>query len=146
MFFFSNNNAREMCVFSLRRGKVYMGGRQKAHSQLHPTHKPQITSLGWATISDYVIAAVTNLTCILACNFPNISHQTWNLIGCLALVYVYSSMQFSSLGSLDEKWMSEFTYSLSAGKSDDGSPLGIGKPMIVWPTVEDVRGSIEVLI
>ena len=59
---------------------------------------------------------------------------------------VYSSMQFSSLGSLDEKWMSEFTYSLSAGKSDDGSPLGIGKPMIVWPTVEDVRCSIEVLI
>ena len=55
-------------------------------------------------------------------------------------------MQFSSLGSLDEKWMSEFTYSLSAGKSDDGSLLGIGKPMIVWPTVEDVRCSIEVLI
>ncbi|PAN14246.1 hypothetical protein PAHAL_2G394200 [Panicum hallii] len=51
--------------------------------------------------------------------------------------------QFSSLGSLDEKWMSEFTYSLSAGKSDDGSPLGIGKPLIVWPTVEDVRCSIE---
>ncbi|KAF8669111.1 hypothetical protein HU200_051435 [Digitaria exilis] len=51
--------------------------------------------------------------------------------------------QFSSLGSLDEKWMSEFTHSLSAGKSDDGSPLGIGKPLIVWPTVEDVRCSIE---
>uniref|UniRef100_A0A0D9WZP9 Uncharacterized protein n=1 Tax=Leersia perrieri TaxID=77586 RepID=A0A0D9WZP9_9ORYZ len=51
--------------------------------------------------------------------------------------------QFSSLGSLDEKWMSEFAFSLSAGKSDDGSLLGIGKPMIVWPTVEDVRSSIE---
>ncbi|GJN32535.1 hypothetical protein PR202_gb21049 [Eleusine coracana subsp. coracana] len=51
--------------------------------------------------------------------------------------------QFSSLGSLDEKWMSEFAYSLSAGKSDDGSPLGIGKPLIIWPTVEDVRCSIE---
>ncbi|KAL6657929.1 hypothetical protein ACP70R_005709 [Stipagrostis hirtigluma subsp. patula] len=51
--------------------------------------------------------------------------------------------QFSSLGSLDEKWMSEFACSLSAGKSDDGSPLGIGKPLIVWPTVEDVRCSIE---
>ncbi|RCV36125.1 hypothetical protein SETIT_7G294600v2 [Setaria italica] len=51
--------------------------------------------------------------------------------------------QFSSLGSLDEKWMSEFAYSLSAGKSDDGSQLGIGKPLIVWPTVEDVRCSIE---
>ncbi|ONM57969.1 Tyrosyl-DNA phosphodiesterase 1 [Zea mays] len=47
--------------------------------------------------------------------------------------------QFSSLGSLDEKWMSEFACSLSAGKSDDGSQLGIGKPLIVWPTVEDVR-------
>jgi tyrosyl-DNA phosphodiesterase-1 len=52
-------------------------------------------------------------------------------------------MQFSSLGSLDEKWMSEFACSLSAGKSDNGSPLGIGKPLIVWPTVEDVRTSIE---
>ncbi|XP_015695427.1 tyrosyl-DNA phosphodiesterase 1 isoform X2 [Oryza brachyantha] len=51
--------------------------------------------------------------------------------------------QFSSLGSLDEKWMSEFACSLSAGKSDNGSPLGIGKPLIVWPTVEDVRTSIE---
>nr|XP_015646620.1 tyrosyl-DNA phosphodiesterase 1 [Oryza sativa Japonica Group] len=51
--------------------------------------------------------------------------------------------QFSSLGSLDEKWMSEFAFSLSAGKSDNGSPLGIGKPLIVWPTVEDVRTSIE---
>jgi tyrosyl-DNA phosphodiesterase 1 len=40
--------------------------------------------------------------------------------------------------------MSEFAYSLSAGKSEDGSPLGIGKPLIVWPTVEDVRCSIEV--
>ncbi|KAG8080276.1 hypothetical protein GUJ93_ZPchr0007g4553 [Zizania palustris] len=51
--------------------------------------------------------------------------------------------QFSSLGSLDEKWMTEFACSLSAGKSDNGSPLGIGKPLIVWPTVEDVRASIE---
>uniref|UniRef100_A0A0A9GJG6 Tyrosyl-DNA phosphodiesterase 1 n=1 Tax=Arundo donax TaxID=35708 RepID=A0A0A9GJG6_ARUDO len=51
--------------------------------------------------------------------------------------------QFSSLGSLDEKWMNEFAYSLSAGKSDDGSPLGIGKPLIIWPTVEGVRCSIE---
>lgn len=51
--------------------------------------------------------------------------------------------QFSSLGSLDEKWMSEFACSLSAGKADDGSQLGIGKPLIVWPTVEDVRCSIE---
>lgn len=64
------------------------------------------------------------------------------LEGCLALIS--SCMQFSSLGSLDEKWMSEFACSLSAGKADDGSPLGIGKPLIVWPTVEDVRCSIEV--
>lgn len=60
------------------------------------------------------------------------------------LRFVYSRVQFSSLGSLDEKWMSEFACSLSAGKSDDGSQLGIGKPLIVWPTVEDVRCSIEV--
>nr|GMD06926.1 tyrosyl-DNA phosphodiesterase 1 [Ipomoea batatas] len=51
--------------------------------------------------------------------------------------------QFSSLGSLDEKWMTEFASSLSAGKSDDKTPLGIGEQMIVWPTVEDVRCSLE---
>ncbi|XP_019169528.1 PREDICTED: tyrosyl-DNA phosphodiesterase 1 [Ipomoea nil] len=51
--------------------------------------------------------------------------------------------QFSSLGSLDEKWMTEFASSLSAGKSDDNKPLGIGEQMIVWPTVEDVRCSLE---
>ncbi|XP_031129904.1 tyrosyl-DNA phosphodiesterase 1 [Ipomoea triloba] len=51
--------------------------------------------------------------------------------------------QFSSLGSLDEKWMTEFAFSLSAGKSDDNKPLGIGEQMIVWPTVEDVRCSLE---
>ena len=31
--------------------------------------------------------------------------------------------------------MSEFACSLSAGKSDDGSQLGIGKPLIVGPSV-----------
>lgn len=51
--------------------------------------------------------------------------------------------QFSSLGSLDEKWMTEFASSLSAGQSDDKKPLGIGEQMIVWPTVEDVRCSLE---
>ncbi|KAG6532682.1 hypothetical protein ZIOFF_006532 [Zingiber officinale] len=51
--------------------------------------------------------------------------------------------QFSSLGSLDEKWLSELAVSMSSGVSSDKSPLGIGKPLIIWPTVEDVRCSIE---
>ncbi|XP_078157111.1 tyrosyl-DNA phosphodiesterase-like protein isoform X2 [Carex rostrata] len=51
--------------------------------------------------------------------------------------------QFSSLGSLDEKWMNEFGSSLSAGKTDDGFPLGNGKPLVIFPTVEDVRCSLE---
>ncbi|XP_073005062.1 tyrosyl-DNA phosphodiesterase 1 isoform X1 [Typha latifolia] len=51
--------------------------------------------------------------------------------------------QFSSLGSLDEKWLNELASSMSSGTSDDGSPLGIGKPLIIWPTVEDVRSSLE---
>ncbi|XP_010240926.1 PREDICTED: tyrosyl-DNA phosphodiesterase 1 isoform X2 [Nelumbo nucifera] len=51
--------------------------------------------------------------------------------------------QFSSLGSLDEKWMSELALSMSSGLSDDKMPLGLGKPLIVWPTVEDVRCSLE---
>lgn len=54
-------------------------------------------------------------------------------------------LQFSSLGSLDEKWMAEFASSVSAGVTSDKSPLGIGKPLIIWPTVEDVRCSLEVL-
>ncbi|CAA7394486.1 unnamed protein product [Spirodela intermedia] len=51
--------------------------------------------------------------------------------------------QFSSLGSLDEKWLSEFALSLSSGVSSDNSPLGLGKAQIIWPTVEDVRCSLE---
>ncbi|XP_042517580.1 tyrosyl-DNA phosphodiesterase 1 isoform X4 [Macadamia integrifolia] len=51
--------------------------------------------------------------------------------------------QFSSLGSLDEKWIAELATSMSAGFSDDKTPLGLGKPLIIWPTVEDVRGSLE---
>ncbi|MCI19228.1 tyrosyl-DNA phosphodiesterase 1-like, partial [Trifolium medium] len=50
---------------------------------------------------------------------------------------------FSSLGSLDEKWMVELASSMSAGLSKDKVPLGIGEPLIIWPTVEDVRCSIE---
>ncbi|XP_051128605.1 tyrosyl-DNA phosphodiesterase 1 isoform X2 [Andrographis paniculata] len=51
--------------------------------------------------------------------------------------------QFSSLGSLDEKWMSELAASMSAGMTEDKKPLGPGQPLIVWPTVEDVRCSLE---
>lgn len=51
--------------------------------------------------------------------------------------------QFSSLGSLDEKWMTELASSMSSGSCDDKTPLGLGKPLIIWPTVEDVRCSLE---
>ncbi|OMO64913.1 hypothetical protein COLO4_31726 [Corchorus olitorius] len=51
--------------------------------------------------------------------------------------------QFSSLGSLDEKWMAEVASSMSSGFSEDKTPLGLGEPLIVWPTVEDVRCSLE---
>ncbi|KAK4485110.1 hypothetical protein RD792_007720 [Penstemon davidsonii] len=51
--------------------------------------------------------------------------------------------QFSSLGSLDEKWMAELTSSMSAGTTEDKKPLGLGKPLIIWPTVENVRCSLE---
>ncbi|KAF4365126.1 tyrosyl-DNA phosphodiesterase 1 isoform X1 [Cannabis sativa] len=51
--------------------------------------------------------------------------------------------QFSSLGSLDEKWMAELAASMSSGLSEDKTPLGPGEPLIVWPSVEDVRCSLE---
>ncbi|KAL0784651.1 hypothetical protein Bca101_000896 [Brassica carinata] len=51
--------------------------------------------------------------------------------------------QFSSLGSLDEKWLAEFGASLSSGITEDRTPLGHGDPLIIWPTVEDVRCSLE---
>ncbi|ESQ41487.1 hypothetical protein EUTSA_v10012972mg [Eutrema salsugineum] len=51
--------------------------------------------------------------------------------------------QFSSLGSLDEKWLAEFGASLSSGITEDKTPLGPGDPLIIWPTVEDVRCSLE---
>lgn len=53
-------------------------------------------------------------------------------------------LQFSSLGSLDEKWMAELASSMSAGLSEDKVPLGMGEAQIIWPTVEDVRCSLEV--
>ncbi|KAL7130225.1 hypothetical protein ABFS83_13G120100 [Erythranthe nasuta] len=51
--------------------------------------------------------------------------------------------QFSSLGSVDEKWVTELATSMSAGTTQDKKPLGMGKPLIVWPSVEDVRSSLE---
>jgi len=54
-------------------------------------------------------------------------------------------LQFSSLGSLDEKWMTELAISMSSGYAEDKTPLGLGVPQIIWPTVEDVRCSLEVL-
>ena len=39
--------------------------------------------------------------------------------------------------------MSEFASSLSQGRTLSGPPLGPGEARIVWPTVEDVRQSIE---
>ncbi|WCJ20295.1 Tyrosyl-DNA phosphodiesterase 1 [Euphorbia peplus] len=51
--------------------------------------------------------------------------------------------QFSSLGSLDEKWMTELATSMSSGLAEDKTPLGLGEARIIWPTVEDVRCSIE---
>lgn len=62
----------------------------------------------------------------------------------LSLLHIYSFLQFSSLGSLDEKWMAELAFSMSSGVSEDKMPLGLGEPLIVWPSVEDVRCSLEV--
>ncbi|KAI3986615.1 hypothetical protein MKX01_014153 [Papaver californicum] len=52
--------------------------------------------------------------------------------------------QFSSLGSLDEKWMAELASSMSSGSTQDKLSLGLGKELIVWPTVEDVRTDKEI--
>ncbi|KAJ7560336.1 hypothetical protein O6H91_04G125000 [Diphasiastrum complanatum] len=51
--------------------------------------------------------------------------------------------QFSSIGSLDEKWMGEFASSTCAGSMPNKELLGPGEVQIVWPTVEDVRWSLE---
>jgi len=40
--------------------------------------------------------------------------------------------------------MTELATSMSAGLSEDKTPLGMGEPQIIWPTVEDVRCSLEV--
>lgn len=41
--------------------------------------------------------------------------------------------------------MAEFASSMSSGLSEDKTLLGPGEPLIIWPTVEDVRCSLEVL-
>ncbi|KAH9325792.1 hypothetical protein KI387_005970, partial [Taxus chinensis] len=51
--------------------------------------------------------------------------------------------QFSSLGSLDEKWMAEFNSSMCSGYTFGKQPLGSGSAQIIWPSVEDVRCSLE---
>ena len=61
--------------------------------------------------------------------------------------------QFSSLGSLDEKWLyQEFTQSASRGDTTNvhNDPVRLGKPKdlekdlhLVWPTVMEVRDSLE---
>ncbi|GMH28516.1 hypothetical protein Nepgr_030359 [Nepenthes gracilis] len=55
----------------------------------------------------------------------------------------YGNAEFSSLGSVDEKWMAELKSSMSSGSLEDKTPLGLGEPLITWPTVEDVRCSLE---
>ncbi|XVF25982.1 hypothetical protein REPUB_Repub13aG0261100 [Reevesia pubescens] len=50
--------------------------------------------------------------------------------------------QFSSLGSLDEKWMAELASSMSSDYSEDNA-LGLGEPLIIWPSVEDIGCSLE---
>jgi len=58
----------------------------------------------------------------------------------------FAVIQFSSIGSLDEKWMAELKSSMSSGLSPNKRPLGLGEPLIIWPTVEDVRCSLEVAL
>lgn len=58
--------------------------------------------------------------------------------------------QFSSLGSLDQKWLEgEFRASMSAGRCNAGQRLGPpslpgpGGLQLVWPTVSEVQNSVE---
>ncbi|GAB4826658.1 tyrosyl-DNA phosphodiesterase 1 [Ancistrocladus abbreviatus] len=39
--------------------------------------------------------------------------------------------------------MAELKASMSYGSSHDKKPLGLGEPLIIWPTVEDVKCSLE---
>ncbi|KAG6554736.1 hypothetical protein Mapa_003755 [Marchantia paleacea] len=51
--------------------------------------------------------------------------------------------QFSSLGSINEQWINEMKYSMSAGRTTSDDDLGKGEVLFVWPTVEDIRCSLE---
>eukprot|EP00804_Cyclotella_cryptica_P021741 CCRYP_012899-RA/>CCRYP_012899-RA protein AED:0.02 eAED:0.02 QI:303/1/1/1/1/1/2/90/665 len=58
--------------------------------------------------------------------------------------------QFSSLGSLSTKWLNDFISSIDAHGSSDVQPENTksgmsleNKVKIVWPTVEEIRNSIE---
>ncbi|KAL4144798.1 hypothetical protein PRNP1_013924 [Phytophthora ramorum] len=53
--------------------------------------------------------------------------------------------QFSSLGSLDEKWLfGEFAESFLPGKKNiSASSMPVQALHIIWPSVEDVRNSLE---
>ena len=56
--------------------------------------------------------------------------------------------QFTSIGSIAERWMEEMRASLCAGKSDSSAPrlggarLGDGPMQLIWPTAEEVRSSL----
>lgn len=56
--------------------------------------------------------------------------------------------QFTSIGSIAERWMEEMRASLCAGKSDSsaarlgGARLGDGPMQLIWPTAEEVRSSL----
>ncbi len=63
----------------------------------------------------------------------------------LSLRFFVAGLQFSSLGSLDEKWLSELAASMQAGSTFEKEPLGHGATQFIWPTVEDIRCSLEVL-
>eukprot|EP00210_Caulerpa_lentillifera_P001070 g1032.t1 len=53
--------------------------------------------------------------------------------------------QFSSLGSLDPKWLfNELLVSFCEGKGSDGAPLGATNELkLVWPTITQVKNSRE---
>jgi tyrosyl-DNA phosphodiesterase-1 len=53
--------------------------------------------------------------------------------------------QCSSLGSLTQKWLNEFTSSLGGNEARhlDSTKLDSSKLKIVWPTVDEIRDSVE---
>ncbi|KAH9104914.1 hypothetical protein AeMF1_019144 [Aphanomyces euteiches] len=51
--------------------------------------------------------------------------------------------QYSSLGSLDEKWLVEFFKSMTGATSAVESPIPAGKLHCIWPSVAAVQNSIQ---